>query len=159
MFYVPKTAVYLFDYYGRYRILWTDEDNFWKCYLELIYKPKYSIWCESDVPCAQYPSIPIWLIWDVQDLVKRYDPFSIPTGLWLIEVYLQSLKFIALCVRTQYWLLRTDGQTDRHSSSVLEFLLKLKNTGKRPGFFLGGGVGVARPLPYWVGSEISGARP
>ena len=29
--------------YGTYRILWTDEDNFWWCYLELVYKPKYQI--------------------------------------------------------------------------------------------------------------------
>ena len=41
MFHVLKTPVYRFDYYGRYRILWTDEDNFWQCYLELVYKPKY----------------------------------------------------------------------------------------------------------------------
>ena len=59
MFYVPKTRVYRFDLYGRYRILWTDKDNFWKYYLELVYKPKYKIWCESDVLCAQDPSIPI----------------------------------------------------------------------------------------------------
>ena len=26
--YVPKTPVYRFDLYGRYQILWTDEDNF-----------------------------------------------------------------------------------------------------------------------------------
>ena len=49
-FYVPKTPVYRFDLYGRYRILWTDE---------LLYKPKSSIWCESDVIYAQDPSIPI----------------------------------------------------------------------------------------------------
>ena len=29
---------------------------FWWCYL--VYKPKYQIWCESDVPCGQDPSIP-----------------------------------------------------------------------------------------------------
>ena len=29
MFYVLKTPVYLFDLYGRYRILWTDENSFW----------------------------------------------------------------------------------------------------------------------------------
>ena len=37
---VPKTPVYLFDLYGRYRILWTDEDNFQQCYLELVHMPK-----------------------------------------------------------------------------------------------------------------------
>ena len=31
-------------------------------YLELVYKPKCQIWCESDVPCAQDPSLPICLI-------------------------------------------------------------------------------------------------
>ena len=31
------------------------------------------------------------------------------------------LKSVALCVRTQSWLLRKDGWTDRHSSKVLEF--------------------------------------
>ena len=28
-FHVLKTLVHQFDLYGRYRILWTDEDNFW----------------------------------------------------------------------------------------------------------------------------------
>ena len=39
-FYVPKNPVYRFDLYERYRILWSDEDRFWLCYLELVYKPK-----------------------------------------------------------------------------------------------------------------------
>ena len=34
---VLKTPVYRFDLYGRYRTLWTDDDNFWLCYLELVY--------------------------------------------------------------------------------------------------------------------------
>ena len=54
-----KTPVYRFDLYGRYQTLWTDDDYFWNCYLELVYKPKYQIWCASDVPCAQDPSLPI----------------------------------------------------------------------------------------------------
>ena len=29
MFHVLKTPVYRFDHYGRYRTLWTDENNFW----------------------------------------------------------------------------------------------------------------------------------
>ena len=40
-FHVPKTPVYRFHLYGRYKSLWTAEDNFWLCYLELVYKPKY----------------------------------------------------------------------------------------------------------------------
>ena len=52
MFHMVKTPVYRFDLYGRYRTLWTDDDNFWQCYLELAYKPKYQIWCESHAPCA-----------------------------------------------------------------------------------------------------------
>ena len=52
-FHVLKTPVYQFDLYGRYRTLRTDYNNFWQCYLELVYKPKYQIWCESDFPCAQ----------------------------------------------------------------------------------------------------------
>ena len=68
-FHVFKTPVYLFDLYGRYQTLWTDDDNFWKCYLELVFKPTYQIWCESDVPCGQDPSILIWLIWEVPDPV------------------------------------------------------------------------------------------
>ena len=51
-FHAPKSPVYRFDYYGRYQTLWTDEDNFWWCYLELVYKPKYKNWCKSDVLCA-----------------------------------------------------------------------------------------------------------
>ena len=31
-FHVPKTPVYRFDYYVRYRTLWTNEDNFWYYY-------------------------------------------------------------------------------------------------------------------------------
>ena len=36
MFHLVKTPVYWFDLYGRYRNLWTDDDNFWYCYLELV---------------------------------------------------------------------------------------------------------------------------
>ena len=71
MFHVLKAPVYRFDLYGRYRILWTDDDSFWNCYLELVYKPKYQIWCASDIPCAQSPSLPIGLIWEVSDSVDR----------------------------------------------------------------------------------------
>ena len=39
--------------------LWSLDDNFLLCYLELVNNPKYQIWCESDVPCAQDPSLPI----------------------------------------------------------------------------------------------------
>ena len=87
----------------------TDEDNFWWCYLELVYKSKYQIWYEADVLCAQDPGIPVWFIWAVTDPVDRYGPFSITAGLWLIEAYLQDLKFVALCM---------GGRTDRHSSNV-----------------------------------------
>ena len=38
-FHVLKTPVYRFDLYGRHRTLWTDDDDFWWCYLELVYKP------------------------------------------------------------------------------------------------------------------------
>ena len=58
-FQVLKTPVYRFDLYGRYQVLWTNDDNFQYCYLELAYKPKYQFWCESDVPCGQDPSLPI----------------------------------------------------------------------------------------------------
>ena len=58
-FHVLKTPVYRFDLYGRYQTLWTDDDNFSQCYLELAYKPKHQIWCESDVPCTQDNSLPI----------------------------------------------------------------------------------------------------
>ena len=68
-FYVLKTLAYRFDLYGRYRTLWSDKDCFWQCYLELVYKPKYQIWCESDFRCAQDPGIPVWFIWEVPDAV------------------------------------------------------------------------------------------
>ena len=58
-FHVVRTTVYRFDLYGRYRTRFTDDDKFGQCYLELVYKPKYQIWCESDVPCSQDPSLPI----------------------------------------------------------------------------------------------------
>ena len=76
----PQFTDYL---YGRYQTLLTEDDNFWKCSLELIYKPKYQIWCESDVPCAQETSLPILLIWEVPDPEDRCtsDP-SLP--IWLI---------------------------------------------------------------------------
>ena len=59
LFHVRKARVYRFDLYERYRTMQTDDDNFWQGYLELVHKPKYQIWCESDVPCAQDPSLPI----------------------------------------------------------------------------------------------------
>ena len=58
-FHVLKTPVYRFDLDGRYQTLWTDDDNFWQCYLELVYKPKCQISCNSDVPCAQKPTLSI----------------------------------------------------------------------------------------------------
>ena len=58
-FHVLKTPIYRFDLYGRYQTLYTDDDNFWQCYLELVCKHKYQIWFESDVLCAQDPSLPI----------------------------------------------------------------------------------------------------
>ena len=70
-FHVVKTIVYRFDLYARYEVLCTADDNFWQCYLELAYKPKYQIWCESDVQCIQDPSLPIWLIWEVPGPVHR----------------------------------------------------------------------------------------
>ena len=69
--YGPLTVIFCFDLYGRYRTLWTDDDNFLLCSLELVNKPKYQIWCESDVPCAHSPSLPIGLIWEVPDPVDR----------------------------------------------------------------------------------------
>ena len=58
-FHVVKTPVYRFDLYGRYRNVRTDNNCFWWYYLELVYKPKYQIWCATDVPCTQDPSLPI----------------------------------------------------------------------------------------------------
>ena len=81
-FHELKIPVYRFDLYERYRILWADEANFWYCYLNLVYKPKYHIWCKSDVPCVQEPSIPIGFIWVVPDPVN---PFSILTSVWVIQ--------------------------------------------------------------------------
>ena len=40
-------------------------------YLQLVCKPKYQIWCESDVPCTQDSSLPIYLLWEVPDSVDR----------------------------------------------------------------------------------------
>ena len=55
--------------------------------------------------------------------MDRYGTFSIPTS--VIEAYVQIFKSIALCARTQSCLpqtdTRTDGRTDKHSSTVLEF--------------------------------------
>ena len=106
-------------YMGGTGPLWTDEDNFWWCYLELVYKPKHQIWCNSDVPCAQSSSLPIWPIWEVPYPVDRYSPFSIPTSAWVIEAYVCSSLCSDVIVFTTDG--RTDGWTDRHSSNVLEF--------------------------------------
>ena len=59
---VLKTLVYRFGLNGRYRTLWTDDDNFQQCYLGLVYNPNHPIWCESGIPCAQDPTLPIWHI-------------------------------------------------------------------------------------------------
>ena len=37
----PMMIIFDSDLYGRYQTLWTDDDNFWKSYLALVYKPKY----------------------------------------------------------------------------------------------------------------------
>ena len=58
-FHVLKTPVYRLNLYWRYQVLCTNDDNFWQSYLELAYKPKYQICCESDVPCTQDSSLPI----------------------------------------------------------------------------------------------------
>ena len=108
MFHVLKTPVCQFDYYGRYRKLWIDEDNFWYYYLEFVHKPKYQIWCELVFPCAQDHGIAVWFIWEVLDTADRYSPLSISTGLWLIEAYLQSLKSVAL----DAIVITTDVRTD-----------------------------------------------
>ena len=50
--------------------------------------------------------------WEVLDPVDRYSPFSIPTSVWVMEVYVQIFKSVALCVRTQLCLPQTDGRTD-----------------------------------------------
>ena len=55
-------------------------------------------------PCAQDPSIPVWFISEVPDRVDRYSIFSIPTGLWLIEVHLQSLKFLFFIAEKKVFL-------------------------------------------------------
>ena len=60
MFHVVKTPVYRFYLYGRYRIGWTDDDNFWQCYLELVCKPKYQICCKSDFLC-DFRELQPWL--------------------------------------------------------------------------------------------------
>ena len=83
----------------------------------MVDNPKYQIWCESDVPCAQVPSITIEFIWEVPDPVNRYSP----TSVYVIEIFVQIFKSVALCVRTQSCLPQSDGRTDRHSSNVLEF--------------------------------------
>ena len=74
-FHVLKTPLYRFDLYGKYRILWTDDDNFWQCCLELVYKPNYQIWCKSSIPCAQDPSLPICLYGRYRTLWTNDDNF------------------------------------------------------------------------------------
>ena len=73
-FHVLKTPVYRIDLYGRHRTLWTDDDIFWWYYLELVYKPKYQIWYESDVPCAQ-------------DISYRFDLYGRYRTLWTDDNY------------------------------------------------------------------------
>ena len=59
MFHVLKTPVYRFDLYGKQQTLYTDEDNFWQCYLEFVYKSTYQIWCKSVsmYPRSQYTGL------------------------------------------------------------------------------------------------------
>ena len=75
-FHVVTTPVYRFDLYGRYRTLWTDEDNFQWCYLQLVYKSKYKIQCESDVACTQDPYLPLGLLLEVADPMGDDDNFQ-----------------------------------------------------------------------------------
>ena len=65
-----------------------------------------------------------------------------------------ELKEIYLAI-TFYNFLR--GLSRQECIDELKSLGKTQEYRKQPRIFLGGGV--ARPLPYWVGGEISGARP
>ena len=58
----------------------------------------------------KYTGIPVWFIWEIPDPVDRCSPFSISTGLWLIEAYLQSLKLFAFERNLDYY-----GRTDRQT--------------------------------------------
>ena len=91
MFHVVKTPIYRFDLYRRHRTLWTDDDNFWQCYLELVYKPKYQIWFDSDVPCIKTP-------------VYRFNLYGRYRTMWTDdEIFWQCYLELAYKPKYQIW--------------------------------------------------------
>ena len=59
----------------------------------------------SICPRSHYTGL-VYMVWFIPDPVDRYSPFSLPTSVWVYHRRTHG---------------RTDGQTDRHSSNVLEF--------------------------------------
>ena len=117
-----KTPVYRFDIYGRYRTLWTDGDNFWQCYLELVYKPKYQILCKSGFPCSEDPEYRFGLYGMYQILwtdIAHFQYRPMASRSVFAKFRLRSaLRSDAIVITTHS---RTEGRTDRHISNILEF--------------------------------------
>ena len=121
-FHVPKIPVYGFNYYGRYRTLCTDEDNFWQCYLEVTYNPKYHL---VRIGLSMYPR-------------SRYTGFVymggsrscgpiqpiLRTALWLIEANLESSQLFAFGCNRHYY-----GRTERQTQLKC---LRISNVSKEP---------------------------
>ena len=112
---IPSSFIYFIylryrRYRRRYRTLCTNQDNFCLSCLELVYKPKYEIWRESDDPSAQDPVYRLDLygryrtlltnqanFWQLYLGGTRYCfPFSIPTSISIIQACVQNCKSIAL---------------------------------------------------------------
>ena len=85
----------------------------------MICKPKYQIWCESDFPCAQDRSIPVWFIWEVPGPVHR--SIAINSDRLVANRRFFEKFEIRSSLRSDSIVIITGGRTDRHSSNVLEF--------------------------------------
>ena len=103
MFHVLKTPVYRFDLYGRYRTLWLNANNFWQCYLELVYKPKYQICCESRYTSLVY-----------MGCTRSFEPIQpiFNTDRPMANISLFTKFEVRRSWRSHAILISTDGQTD-----------------------------------------------
>ena len=118
-FHVFKTSVYRFDIYGKYRTLWTLDDNFVVLFRVSMQAEILSLVWSGRSMCSKPHFIDLTYMGGIRSCGPIWPIFN--TGLRLIEAYLQSLNSVALCVRTQTWFIRAVGRTDRHSSNILEF--------------------------------------
>ena len=72
-------------------------------------KLKYQLWCESDVACAQDPSVPVRFTCEVPDPVDRYFNTDRP----MANISLFAKLEVRSCLHSDAIVITTDGRTDK----------------------------------------------